>query len=272
MRNKPGRTTGSSGALKNLSVVGRIDRVGSVGSKLRNKRLSWPCCPPTPRPYYTPRGLLLPWGVGPLAPPLFGPLVLLLNSHLGASTTLAPLFRPREVHLAPLRGTRPPRWGSHLLRAGTPRLAVPLRGSTKELRSPPPGHPGQVRAYGSLWVYDPRHSCVPCTLCAHQRLHAPHSPCRRDSGRRSCDRGAPGQRPHPVPPHRRPASPALPESQAVCALPSLRPGATHRGNSVGRVGRVGSKLRNKHLSLPCCTPLTALTTHRGVYSPGGWAH
>ena len=96
-----------------------VGRVGSVGNKLRNKHLSLPCGTPTNRPHHTPRGPLSPWGVGPPDSSV-GSLVLLLNSNLGASTTLASPSQSREVLLAPLRGTRPPRWGSHLLRGFTP--------------------------------------------------------------------------------------------------------------------------------------------------------
>ena len=123
-----------------------------------------------------------------------------------------------------------------------------------------------MRAYGS-----PRVCGVTCTLCAHRRLHAPLPLRRQALGRRPCDRSDTGHRPQPVLSPRRPASLALPEPQVVCALPPLRSGATHRGNSAGRVG---SGRKNFVRTFTCCTAhaLIALTNLPGVYySPGVWS-
>ena len=141
--------------------------VGStLGSLFRNNWKCFPLVAHTTCPHRSPGGSLITWGVSPTDVPLPGYSLPPYNAVRGASP-LAPTSALCDAHktllrVCPLRQGSPTRWS-----AAHP--AAPLRGFTLGLRSPPPGHPCLVRAYGSFRVYDPRHYRVPSTLGAPWR-------------------------------------------------------------------------------------------------------
>ena len=142
-----------------------------VGRKFRNNYHPPSFFPYPPVPY-TILGPLTTGGSGLTQSPLSGSILQTLPMHLadrGDRAILTPCLAPSTASQGTLSRVpcptslgAPPRWTS-------PHLPAPLRGSTPGLRSPPPGRPGLVRAYGSTWVYDPR----------HYRVHRPSDGCLR---------------------------------------------------------------------------------------------
>ena len=135
-----------------------------VGSILSNNYYPTSLFSPPPCPC-TFWGPLTTGGSGPTNLPLFG-YIQTHNADLGASAILAlSLTSSYAAHATlsqvpcPSRLGAPPRWTTF-------HLTAPARGATPGLRSPPPGRPGLVRAYGSLRVYDPRHFRVHSATCA----------------------------------------------------------------------------------------------------------
>ena len=104
------------------------------------------------------------WGVGPADSPCLGYLLLMHKAACGSSTW-APVPVSRDTH-STLPQVLSTFSQSSLTRWNVSHLTAPLRGCFLDLWSPSPGRTGQVRAYGSFRVYDPRHFRVPSTCGA----------------------------------------------------------------------------------------------------------
>ena len=150
------RTEAQPGALLRVAVGCSV----VVGSIFRNNYYPTSLFSPPPCPY-TPWGSLTIGGSGPTTFPLSGYILQPHNADRGDSAILAPSTTSSYAAHATFSlvpgpsslGAPHPRWTACYPTA-------PVRGANPGLRSPLPGSPGLVRAYGSLRIYDLRHHRV----------------------------------------------------------------------------------------------------------------